>query len=63
MFIIADIVGSSPRAKDLKGRVMAFNVVGREKVKVSFTLPLPKDAQIGSSFGHTVCALDLNNDG
>ena len=31
-------------------QVMAFEVIGQEKIKVSFTLPLPKDAQVAQQF-------------
>ncbi|EDO49372.1 predicted protein [Nematostella vectensis] len=57
------LIGSSPRADDIRGRVMAFDVVGDEQIKVSFTLPLPPDNQPGSAFGFSMCAVDLNNDG
>lgn len=56
-----ELVASSIRAAQLKGKVVAFYHASRG-LEVRFTLPLPQDVQAGSNFGHSLCAVDLNND-
>jgi len=57
-----EFVASSTRAALLKGKVMGFRLDG-EQLAVAFTLSLPQDIQVGSNFGQSLCAVDLNNDG
>lgn len=57
-----ELIASSTRASQLKGKVMAFYPLGKDDVKVRFSLPLPQDVEIGSNFGYSLCAVDLNND-
>jgi len=57
-----EFIASSTRAENLHGKVMAFELDDYNLMSVSFTLPLPKNLQMGSNFGQALCAVDLNND-
>lgn len=59
-----EFLASSTRANNLLGKVVAFDVnTDNFDTSVSFTLPLPTTAQLGSNFGQCLCVVDLNNDG
>ncbi|CAH3176215.1 unnamed protein product [Porites lobata] len=65
-----EFVASSYRTGNLQGKVVAFGLPRSSSAKATplvkkFTLPLPKDPkfQMGSNFGQSLCAVDLNNDG
>lgn len=61
---IEEFLASSTRANNLLGKVVAFDVnTANFETSVSFTLPLPAAAQLGSNFGQSLCVVDLNNDG
>lgn len=56
-----EFLASSTRAEELNGKVTAF-YYGDTNLEIRFTLPLPENVQKGSNFGHSLCAVDLNND-
>ncbi|XP_073235987.1 integrin alpha-8-like isoform X1 [Porites lutea] len=62
-----EFVASSYRTGNLQGKVVAFGIPSARvnSLVKRFTLPLPKDPkfQMGSNFGQSLCAVDLNNDG
>lgn len=57
-----EFIASSTRAENLHGKVIAFELDYNNLMSVSFTLPLPKNIQMGSNFGQALLAVDLNND-
>ncbi|XP_078376331.1 integrin alpha-V-like isoform X2 [Oculina patagonica] len=58
-----ELIASSPRAENLKGKVLAFDVDYDNYLLSVSTLPRPSNVQMGSNFGQSLCAVDLNNDG
>ncbi|XP_048580238.1 integrin alpha-9 isoform X2 [Nematostella vectensis] len=56
------IAGGAPRGDNLEGKVFIYED-RKDGIVFQSTLERPKDSQVGSYFGSSVCAVDLNNDG
>ncbi|XP_031573878.1 integrin alpha-9-like isoform X2 [Actinia tenebrosa] len=55
------IAGGAPRAENIKGKVLIYQIEGQ--LTVSAALPQPKNIKMGSYFGSVLCSVDLNKDG